>query len=119
MTFSDLLTPWLLLIAVLIPLIFAEKWIHSHLYGVGWLLTNEKQSATILYYLILFPGVFLHEFTQWLVAGAINVPTKRLTTWPEPQENGTLRLDFVQVQPVDRIRSAIIGAVPFAIGIVS
>jgi len=115
---SDLLTPWLTLVAILIPLIYAEKWIHSHLYGVGWLLTNDNRSATALYYIILFPGVFVHEFTQWLVAGALNVPTRRVMAWPEAQNDGTLRLDFVKIKETDWVRSAIIGATPLIAGIV-
>lgn len=116
MHLSDLLTPWILLAAVLIPLVYAEKWIHSHLYGVGWLLTNENRSATVLYYLILFPGVFVHEFTQYLMAGALNVATKRMMVWPEAQEDGTLRLDFVQIKKANRVQHAIIGATPLIAG---
>ena len=116
MHLNDLLTPWLLLAAVLIPLVYVERWIHGHLYGVGWLLTNDKKSATALYYVILFPGVFVHEFTQWLVAGALNVKTRRVTSWPEAQDNGTLRLDFVQIQGAGKIKAAIIGASPLVAG---
>ncbi len=117
MQVSDLLAPWVVLALVLFLLVKAEKWIHSHLYGVGWLLTNEKRSATVLYYLILAPGVFVHEVTQWLAAGALGVRTKRVMAWPEAQDNGTLRLDFVQILPTGRIRSAIIGAIPMVTGI--
>lgn len=116
MHLNDLLTPWLLLAAVLIPLVYMERWIHSHLYGVGWLLTNDKKSATALYYVILFPGVFVHEFTQWLVAGALNVRTRRVTSWPDAQDNGTLRLDFVQIQSAGWLKAAIIGASPLVAG---
>lgn len=116
MHLHDLLTPWLLLAAVLIPLVYMERWIHSHLYGVGWLLTNDKKSATALYYVILFPGVFVHEFTQWLVAGALNVKTRRVTSWPEAQDDGTLRLDFVQIQSAGWLKAAIIGASPLVAG---
>jgi len=117
MDLSSLLTPWLALAAVLIPLAYAERWIHSHLYGVGWLLTNEPRSATALYYLFLSPGVFVHEFVQWLVAGALNVETERVMAWPEAQENGTLRLDFVQPKNAGRVKTAIIGAVPLIVGL--
>jgi hypothetical protein len=48
MNLGNLLTPWIELAAVLIILIYVEKWIHSHLYGVGWLLTNDKKTATAL-----------------------------------------------------------------------
>ncbi len=117
MNVSDLLTPWLMLIAVLAPLVYIERWIHSHLYGVGWLLTNDEKSATILYYVLLFPGVLLHELVQWLVAGAMGVRTKTIRIWPEPQQDGTLRLDFVQLQHPNKISAAIIGAAPLAVGL--
>ncbi len=117
MDIGNLLTPWLFLALVLVPLWFAEKWIQSHLYGVGWLLTNNEQTATTLYYVFLLPGVFIHEVTQWLVAGMLNVRIKKIQAWPEPQKDGTLRLDFVQVDETDWFRAAIIGAIPLIIGI--
>lgn len=117
MTVGDLLTPWLMLAAVLVPLVYVEKWIHSHLYGVGWLLTSDTRSATTLYYVLLLPGVFLHEAVQWLVAGAINVETKMIRVWPEPQADGTLRLDFIQIQKTNKLSAAIIGAAPLIVGL--
>jgi hypothetical protein len=116
-TLGSLLTPWLILAAVLIPLIYVEKWIHAHLYGVGWLLTSSKKSATALYYVLLFPGVFVHEFTQYLVAGALNVRIKRVIAWPEAQEDGTLRLNFVQIKQAHWLQAAIIGAAPLFTGL--
>nr|MBP8973044.1 hypothetical protein [Anaerolineae bacterium] len=117
MTLGNLLAPWLLLAGVLIALIYVEKWIHSHLYGVGWVLTNNKKSATALYYVLLSPGVFVHEFTQYLVAGALNVRIKRVIAWPEAQDDGTLRLNFVTVQKALAFQKAIIGAAPLVTGL--
>lgn len=114
---GDLLTPWLTLGAILVPLVYMEKWIHSHLYGVGWLLTQNDRSATALYYVLLFPGVFVHEFVQYLIAGALNVRIKRVIAWPEAQEDGTLRLDFVQIQEAKWFQAAIIGAAPLFAGL--
>jgi len=117
MTLSNLLTPWLMLAGVLILLIYAEKWVHRHLYGVGWVLTNNRKSATALYYVLLLPGVFVHEFTQYLVAGALNVRIKRVIAWPEAQDNGTLRLNFITVQRASPLEKALIGAAPLAVGL--
>ena len=117
MNLGDLLTPWLMLAAVLLPLVYVEKWIHSHLYGVGWLLTDDHKSATALYYVLLFPGVFVHEFTQYLVAGALNVKIKKVIAWPEAQDDGTLRLDFVRFQKANRAQAAVIGAAPLVTGL--
>jgi hypothetical protein len=117
MNLGDLLTPWLMLAGVIIPLVYVEKWIHAHLYGVGWLMTNDKKSATALYYVLLFPGVLVHEFTQYLIAGALNVKIKRVIAWPQAQADGTLRLDFVQIKNASRIQAAIIGAAPLFTGL--
>ncbi|MCZ7539164.1 MAG: hypothetical protein M5U29_04445 [Anaerolineae bacterium] len=117
MTLGNLLSPWLLLAGVLIALIYVERWIHSHLYGVGWVLTNNRKSATALYYVLLLPGVFVHEFTQYLVAGVLNVRIKRVIAWPEAQDDGTLRLNFVTVQKALAFQRAIIGAAPLATGL--
>ncbi len=111
------LTPWLGLIAVLAPLLYAEKWVHRHLYGIGWLVSKDPNTATVLYYFLLAPGVFLHEFTQWLVAGALRIPTKTIRIRPQPQEDGTLRLDFVQLDRAGPFGAAILGAAPMLAGI--
>jgi hypothetical protein len=115
----DFLTPWITFAAILIPLRVMEHWIHQHLYGVGWLLTRDKERATILYYLVFLPGVFLHEFSQWLLAGALGVKTSKIKTWPKAQKNGTLRYDFVKVstKKVTRLQITIIDLVPVLVGI--
>lgn len=92
-----LLTPWLVFLLILYPALWLERWIHQHLYGVGWLLTRDKQQATVFYYVILLPGIFLHEFTQWLFAGAFRLKTSKVKVWPRPQKNGSLRFDFVKL----------------------
>ncbi|GAB4421354.1 MAG: hypothetical protein Kow00106_18240 [Anaerolineae bacterium] len=117
MTLSNLLTPWLMLAGVLILLHVAEKWVHRHLFGVGWVLTNNKKTATALYYVLLLPGVFVHEFTQYLVAGALNVRIRRVIAWPEAQDNGTLRLNFITLQRARPLERAIVGAAPLATGL--
>ncbi len=114
----DLLTPWVTFVAILLPLLHLERWIHRHLYGVGWLLTQDKERATVLYYLILFPGVFLHEFTQWLVAGALKLKLGRVRVWPRPQADGVLRLDFVRLsRRTGRAARAVVELAPFIAGI--
>lgn len=117
MNLGSLLTPWIELAGVLVLLYYVEKWVQSHLYGVGWVLTNHPKTATALYYLLLSPGVFVHEFTQYIVAGALNVKIKRVMAWPEAQEDGTLRLNFVQIKQSNWVQAAVISAAPFLVGI--
>ncbi|NDJ86201.1 MAG: hypothetical protein GYB66_09975, partial [Chloroflexi bacterium] len=115
MDITSLIGPWLSLLLVLGPLFVAERWIHQHSYGVGYLLTGDKGAATGFYYLVFFPGVFLHEFTQYLVAGILNVPLKKLEPRLQEQDSGTLRYDFVTIdtKKTDTLKASIIGGVPF------
>jgi hypothetical protein len=115
MELGEIIGPWILLIGLAIPLIYAEKLIHQHIYGVGYLMTQDKERATTFYYLVFFPGVFLHEFLQYLAAGALNVKIKKLAPRPQKQDNGTLRFDFVTIEKTDKFRAAIIGGVPFIV----
>ena len=74
-----------------------ERWLHQHLFKVGWLVTRSFQTTTILYYTFFLPGVFLHELSYWLSAGILNVQAKSSIQWPEPQEIAELDLSFVEL----------------------
>jgi hypothetical protein len=92
--------------------------IHQKMYVIGYLLTQDKQAATVFYYLVFFPGVFLHEFLQYLLAGVFNVKIKKIITHPQKQENGTLRYDFVVIEKdkLDDLRASLLGGLPFLMG---
>lgn len=113
----DLITPWITLILILLPFIGAERWLHQHMFGVGYLLTGDKGTATGFYYIVFFPAIVLHEVIQYFVAGIFNVPIKKLEIRPQSQDNGTLRYDFVTIDraKTDRVRSSIVGGAPFII----
>ncbi|MBK9122889.1 MAG: hypothetical protein IPM16_07165 [Chloroflexi bacterium] len=76
-----------------------ERWLQQHLFKVGWLVTRDFRLTTVFYYVFFLPGVILHEFTLWLVAGIFNVRADRQTQFPQPQETPELRMNFVRVHP--------------------
>jgi hypothetical protein len=99
-------------------LLYVQRWIHRHLFGVGYLISRGKQAATLFYYLLLLPGVVLHELSAYLMAGVFNVPSTRFTLYPEAQEDGSLEMGFVQLEEVKNpIFAAFIGAAPLLAGI--
>ncbi|MEP7287316.1 MAG: hypothetical protein ABI947_16290 [Chloroflexota bacterium] len=113
----DLLIPWFTLAAVLVPLLYVQRWIHRHLFGVGYLVAKEKGVATLLYYLFLIPGVFLHEFSHYMMAGVFGIRPKRFTFTPEAQEDGSLEMGFVQLEDIKNpVYGGLIGIAPLLSG---
>ncbi len=114
----EFIVPWLVTSGLFYLLRRLERWLHQHLFKVGWLLTQNFQTTTILYYTFFLPGVILHEVVYWLAAGVLNVRADRAVAFPEKQEVAELRLNFVKLsKKAGRLRLALISAVPLAVGI--
>jgi hypothetical protein len=97
-----------------------ERWLHQHIFKVGWLLTKNFQTTTILYYTFFLPGVVLHEFSYWLVAGILDIRAERAIQWPEKQEIAELRLTFIKLaKNIPLLKLAIITLAPLAAGLIA
>lgn len=95
-----------------------ERWLHQHIFKVGWLLTRKMQTTTILYYTFFLPGVVLHEVVYWLVAGIVNVRAERAIAWPEAQAIAELKLTFIRLEKnTNRVKVAIISVAPLLSGL--
>ncbi|MFN8448386.1 MAG: hypothetical protein U0521_07290 [Anaerolineae bacterium] len=95
-----------------------ERWLHQHIFKVGWLLTKNLHTTTILYYTFFLPGVVVHEIIYWLVAGILNVRAERAIAMPEAQAIAELRLTFIRLsRNTSRVRRAIIGISPLISGL--
>jgi hypothetical protein len=110
----------LLWVAVVLPLlVLAQRWIHRHIHGVSLLLTGNPNWAMILYAIVLFPGVVLHEVSHWLMAGMLGVRTGKLSVIPRPQEDGSIQLGYVEYyrdRSLDPVRESLIGGAPLIFG---
>jgi hypothetical protein len=85
---------------------------------VGWLVTKQLQTTTILYYAFFLPGIVIHEFVYWAAAGLLNVRADRVLEWPKQQEVAELKLNFVRLAPkTGPIRLALITISPFVVGV--
>ncbi|MSP14231.1 MAG: hypothetical protein EXR62_14905 [Chloroflexi bacterium] len=105
-------------IAMLIfPLWLAKRWINRHLQGVGLLIFGEKHDATLLlYFLILFPGIILHELSHWGMAHLLGIKTGKFSLGPQKLRGGRVRLGSVRVARADPLRESLIGAAPLIVG---
>lgn len=95
-----------------------ERWLHQHIFKVGWLVTKNYQTTTVLYYTFFLPGVVLHEFVYWLAAGILNVRAERAIAFPEKQEIGDLKLNFIRLsKKASPLQVAIISMAPPLVGL--
>ena len=116
---NDPVMPFLAAAIALVALVFLQRWIHAHLHGVSLLLTGHPDWAVILYAVILFPGVVLHEASHWLTATLVGVRTGGVSLLPRRQPDGTLQLGYVEYykgRTLGPIRESLIGAAPLIAG---
>jgi hypothetical protein len=74
---------------------------------------NDPDVALMLYFVIVLPGVVLHELSHWLMAKLLRVRV----SWPKigPERRGRSRrvsLGSVRVANADPVRTSLIGVAP-------
>jgi hypothetical protein len=95
-----------------------ERWLHQHIFKVGWLVTKNFLTTTIIYYLFFLPGEFINELSIWMAATIANVRADTSIRIPDQQEIAELKLDFVKTaKNVSRFQAAFIALAPLAVGI--
>ena len=100
-------------------LLMLQRWIHQHLRGLALLITNKQNWAIILYALILFPGVLLHELSHWFTALLLGVRTGTISLIPKPGRDGSIQLGYVEYYKgsnLGPIRESLIGGAPLIAG---
>ena len=112
-------TPVLWLIGLSIPLLLLTRWLHLHLQGLSLIASGSEQSALLLHYLLLLPGILLHEFSHIVAARLVGVRARSLSLRPKSSRSGGLRFGSVTVSASDPIRESCIGLAPLLSGMVA
>ncbi len=113
------LTPFIWAALALPILIILQRWIQTHLGGVALLLTGRSDRAVILYAILMFPGVLLHELSHWFMAKLLGVRTGTMSLLPQVQPDGTVQLGYVTYykgQNLGAIRESLVGGAPLLAG---
>ncbi|MEW6092428.1 MAG: hypothetical protein AB1531_00540, partial [Chloroflexota bacterium] len=105
---------WLL--AMLMALVILQRLLHREIQAVFLVLTRRPGVTQVLFALIFLPGVFLHEFSHFLMAKLLRVRTGRFSLIPQTQPDGRLRLGYVETASGGFLRDALIGVAPLVTG---
>jgi hypothetical protein len=115
----DLFIPWIVFGATLFALTGVQRWIHRHVFGMGFLIAQDKRLATLIYYLALLPGIVLHELSRYFVAGMFHIAPTYFLFFPRAQDDGSLEMGFVQFTAVrNPVFAAMIGIAPLVTGLI-
>ena len=95
-----------------------ERWLHQHIFKVGWLVLKNFQQTTLLYYTFFLPGVIINQLVYWLMAGVLDVRADRAIRLPEKQEIGELKLNFIKLsKKASPAKVSVITIAPFLAGL--
>ena len=105
---------WLLLSLGILLLL--QRSLHREIQAVFLLLTHRQAIALVMFSILFFPGVLLHEVSHYLVAVLTGVRTGGFSLIPRPLQDGRLQLGYVETVPTDFVRESLIGVAPLVSG---
>jgi hypothetical protein len=105
---------FVILLALLIEL---GRWVTRQVQTIGWLLTGDQNATMVGYYLLMFPGIVLHEASHYFTAKLLGIKVTDFRLGPRRHKNAkTIELGSVTVHSGGTIRDSLIGVAPFVAG---
>jgi hypothetical protein len=106
-------TPLLALVVTLLPLLGVKRWITRSLQELSVRWAGDLQVAIVIYFVLVMPGVVIHELSHWLMANLLGVRVNKLRLGPVRQgRSKRVSLGSVRVGKVDPVRASLIGLAP-------
>ena len=106
-------TPFVALVGTLLPLLWIKRWITRHLQELSLRWVGDPDVALFVYFVIVLPGVVLHELSHWLMAKMLGVRVSGLAIGPVRRGSSQrVSLGSVRVSKVDPLRASLIGLAP-------
>jgi hypothetical protein len=94
-------------------LLWAKRWITYSLQELSARWVIDADVALVVYFVLVLPGVVVHELSHWSMAKLLGVRVSRLSIGPVRKKRGTsVSLGSVRVGKVDPLRASLIGLAP-------
>lgn len=104
------------IVVSLAPLMMLQRGLQKEVQLLFLYLTRRVDLSVILFSVLFFPGVLLHEGSHYVAARMLGVSTGRFSLLPQPAKDGKLQLGYVEISPTDWVRDALIGSAPLISG---
>lgn len=105
-------SPFVALAATLLPLLWAKRWTTRSLQELSARWTGDREVAMVVYFVLVLPGVVLHELSHWVTARLLRVRVSGISLGPKRKRGNQVSLGSVRVGRVDVVRGTLIGLAP-------
>lgn len=106
-------TPLLALVVSLLALLGVKRWITRSLQELSVRWIGDPDVALVVYFVVVLPGVIVHEASHWLMAKLLGARVSRPRFGPVRKgRSKRVSLGSVRVGRVDPIRASLIGMAP-------
>jgi len=107
----------LALVATLLSLLWVKRWITQHVQELSMRWVGDPDVALVLYFVLVLPGVVIHELSHFLMALLLRVRVRRFSLGPVRRARGKrVSLGSIEVAKVDPVRGSLIGVAPLLAG---
>jgi len=109
--------PLLVLLVLVLCLVAVRRALNQHLPGAIYLVTRREEWAFLLLYIVLLPGVLLHELSHWVSAKLLGVRVGAVSLGPKSTRDGKrIEMGAVQIAKTDPFRESLVGVAPLVTG---
>lgn len=109
------LTILLTLLLSLLAMATLSRAVSLRVQAIIYYLTGSGDLASIGIFLLLLPGVFLHEGAHWLAARLLGLRAGKFRVWPT-KHGAYIGLGSVSVERADIWRESLVGVAPLVAG---
>lgn len=113
----SLLSQSLAFILIVAALIHLSRWVTRQVQTIGWLLSGDENVVMVAYYLLMFPGILLHELSHFVTARVLGIKVTDFRLGPRKRKNSnSIELGSISVYSGGAIRDSLVGVAPFVAG---
>ena len=109
-------SPWTPILAfglTFLLLWWVKQWITRLLHELSVRWVGDFDVALVVYFVVVLPGVLVHELSHWAMAKALGVRVRKLAIGPVRQKRSNrVSLGSIQVDDIDPVRASLIGMAP-------
>ena len=111
----SLLPQFLAFASTLALMLLLSRWINRQVQVIGLRVSGDMNVAIMVYYLLMFPGIVLHELSHYLMARLLRMQVGRFALGPKKRRNA-IELGSVTVASGGSMRDSLVGLAPFLTG---